>query len=87
MPRPRGTGSLYQQKDSAVWWIKYHRNGRSFRESTRTTDKRKASRALAKRLGEINTGSFVGRTRSVFERYAIVSQTDIADALRKLEAS
>jgi integrase len=27
------------------------------------------------------------RTRSVFERYAIVSQTDIADALRKLEAS
>jgi integrase len=27
------------------------------------------------------------RTRNVFERYAIVSQTDIADALRKLEAS
>jgi hypothetical protein len=25
------------------------------------------------------------RTRSVFERYAIVSQTDIADALKKLE--
>lgn len=27
------------------------------------------------------------RTRSVFERYAIVSQTDIADAWKKLEAS
>jgi integrase len=27
------------------------------------------------------------KTRSVFERYAIVSQTDIAEALRKLEAS
>jgi hypothetical protein len=26
------------------------------------------------------------RTRSVFERYSIVSQTDIADALKKLEA-
>lgn len=26
------------------------------------------------------------RTRSVFERYAIVSQTDIADAMRKLES-
>jgi integrase len=60
MSRPRGTGSLYQQKDSAVWWIKYDRNGRSFRESTRTTDKRKASRFLAHRLAEINTGSFVG---------------------------
>jgi hypothetical protein len=27
------------------------------------------------------------RTRSVFERYAILSQTDIADALKRLEAS
>jgi len=26
------------------------------------------------------------RTRSVFERYAIVSQTDIEEALKKLEA-
>lgn len=60
MPRPRGTGSLYQQKDSAVWWIKYHRNGRSFRESTRTTDKRRATRILAQRLAEISTGTFVG---------------------------
>jgi hypothetical protein len=51
-----------------VWWIKYHRNGRSFRESTRTTDKRKASRALAKRLAEINTGSFVG---PVYERITV----------------
>jgi integrase len=68
MPRPRGTGSLYQQKDSAVWWIKYHRNGRSFRESTRTTDKHKASRALARRLAEINTGAFVG---PVYERITV----------------
>lgn len=60
MPRPRGTGSLYQQKDSAVWWIKYHRNGRPYRESTRTTDKRRAKRILAQRLAEISTGSFVG---------------------------
>jgi len=60
MPRPRGTGSLYQRSGSAVWWIKYHRNGRSFRESTRTTDKRRATRILAQRLAEISTGSFVG---------------------------
>ncbi len=60
MGRPRGTGSLYQQKDSAVWWIKYHRNGRSFRESTRTTEKRQATRILAKRLAEISTNTFVG---------------------------
>jgi hypothetical protein len=29
----------------------------------------------------------VWRTGSVFERYAIVSQTDISEALKKLEAS
>jgi integrase len=51
-----------------VWWIKYHRNGRSFRESTRTTDKHKASRALARRLAEINTGAFVG---PVYERITV----------------
>lgn len=62
MPRPRGTGSLYQQKDSAVWWIKYHRNGRSFRESTRTTSKNAANRILGKRLAEISTNTFVGPT-------------------------
>jgi hypothetical protein len=28
-----------------------------------------------------------GELGAVFERYAIVSQTDIADALKKLEAS
>lgn len=58
--RPRGTGSLYQRNGSTVWWIKYHRNGRSFRESTQTTDKRRATRILAQRLAEISTGSFVG---------------------------
>ena len=46
MARPRGTGSLYQREGSAIWWIKYHRNGRSFRESTRTEDKRVATRIL-----------------------------------------
>jgi integrase len=60
MPRPRGTGSLYQRSGSAVWWIKYHRNGRPFRESTQTTDKRRATRILAQRLAEISTGAFVG---------------------------
>jgi integrase len=60
MPRPRGTGSLYQRNGSEIWWIKYHRNGKPFRESTQTTDKRRATRILAQRLAEINTGTFVG---------------------------
>ena len=60
MSRPKGTGCLYKRPDSSVWWIKYSRNGRTFRESTHTNDERKAGRILKHRLAEIVTGTFVG---------------------------
>jgi integrase len=60
MPRPRGTGSIYQQKGSAVWWVSYYRNGKQYRESTRTTDFQEAGKFLNKRLGEVATGNFSG---------------------------
>jgi integrase len=59
-PRPRGTGSLYHQKASAVWWVKYYRNGKPYRESTHKTDQKEAQDFLKRRLAEITTGSFVG---------------------------
>jgi hypothetical protein len=42
MPRPRGTGSIYLQKGSSIWWVKYYRNGKAYRESTHTQDEGKA---------------------------------------------
>jgi integrase len=60
MRRRKGTGSIYQRKGSPVWWIKYHRHGRPFRESTHTTDSRKAENMLKTRLAEINQGTFMG---------------------------
>jgi len=60
MKRKNGTGSVYRRDGSTVWWIKYHRHGRAFRESTHTTDKRKAEVMLKTRLAEINQGTFVG---------------------------
>lgn len=60
MKRKKGTGSVYQRNGSPVWWIKYHRHGRPFRESTHTTDSRKAERMLHTRLAEINQGTFMG---------------------------
>jgi integrase len=68
MRRPRGTGRIYQQKGSSVWWIKFYRNGEPFRESTGTSDKRKAIRALNQRLAEVTTGKFLG---PVIERVGI----------------
>jgi hypothetical protein len=60
MRRPRGSGRIYQPKGSSVWWIKFYRNGQPFRESTGTTDKRKATLALSQRLAEVARGKFLG---------------------------
>jgi integrase len=43
-----------------MWWIKYYRHGRAFRESTKTTDENKARKVLNTRLAEINQGTFMG---------------------------
>ena len=58
--RPKGTGSIYQRPDSAVFWLKYSKNGKPYRESSQTTDRRKAERMLKVRLSEITSGTFVG---------------------------
>ena len=58
--RPRGTGSIYLQKASAVYWVKYYRNGKPYRESTRKTTEKEAQDFLKQRLGEIVTGNFYG---------------------------
>ncbi|MDD5759656.1 MAG: site-specific integrase [Desulfobulbaceae bacterium] len=47
-------GMLYQRGD--VWWVKYYRNGKSFRESTKTTKKMVAEKILKRREGEIAQG-------------------------------
>ena len=60
MRRPKGTGSIFQRPDSDVWWIKYSRNGKPYRESTKTTNKEKAKRMLKVRLAEIVSGAFAG---------------------------
>ena len=58
MSRKRGSGSIYKRDGWDVWWIKYHRHGRPFRESTHTSDYRKAERLLNTRLAEIRGTSW-----------------------------
>jgi integrase len=60
MRRPKGTGCMYQRPDSPLWWIKYSINGKPFRESSHSTNQRKAQKLLQKRLGEIGAGTFIG---------------------------
>src|SRR5438270_11284786 len=58
MSRPRGTGRIYNQKQSSILWTQYYRDGKMHRESTGTADKRKAIRILSRRVAEMPTWSF-----------------------------
>jgi integrase len=57
--RTRGTGSVYRQKRSPYWWIKYYDDGVLHRESTRSTDPRVAEKRLRNRLEKIDRGELI----------------------------
>ena len=68
MPKPK-IGSVYRRKkrnrngrmvELPTWWIKYSKDGRIFRESSKSKSRVDAERLLKQRLGEIATGAFVG---------------------------
>ena len=51
-------GMIY--KRGSIWWIKYHKNGKPYRESTRSKKEADAKRLLRKREGEISEGKQPG---------------------------
>jgi integrase len=95
-------GYLYRPKlksgtRSEIWWAKYYVNGRPVRESTgvagvpgriphdfRRTAVRNLERAGVPRSVAMK---MVGhKTEAVYRRYAIVSESDLHEAARKLAA-
>jgi integrase len=60
-PRPRGSGSIYQN-GSAVWWVKFYVRGIARRESSHSTDRKVAEKLLKRRLAEVETKTYVMRT-------------------------
>lgn len=51
-------GMVYKRGN--VWWIKYYRNGKPYRESTKSDKEADAKRLLKKREGEISQGKLPG---------------------------
>jgi integrase len=51
-------GSIYQR--GKTYWIKYYRNGKPYRESTKSKKEADAKRLLKKREGEISQGKLPG---------------------------
>ena len=60
-PRPRGSGSIYQN-GSTVWWIKFYSRGIAHRESARSSDRKVAERLLKRRLAEVETRVYTPST-------------------------
>ena len=63
-------GTVYRR--GRIWWIKYYRNGKPFRESSKSESVSDAKRLLRQREGEIGTGNLLGSTteRVRFEELA-----------------
>jgi len=51
-------GSIFKRGE--VYWVKYYRNGKSYRESCKTSKESEAKRLLKKREGEISEGKIPG---------------------------
>jgi integrase len=51
-------GSVYRRGN--MWWVKYYRNGKSYRESSQSDRKEVAKRLLKSREGEISEGRMPG---------------------------
>jgi len=54
----RGLGRKFQR--GPIWWVAYYHRGTEYRESTNSTDERKADKLLTKRLGERAANKFHG---------------------------
>jgi len=85
--RPRNTGSIYNR--NGIFWIKYHRNGKAYRESSGSQNRGKAENLLRSRLGEIADDRFHGidarkvtvgdLLKLVEEDYRITSKRSLGD--------
>jgi hypothetical protein len=58
MKGKKGNGSVFQR--GAVWWVKYYRNGKAYRESSGSDKESDARKLLRKRQGEIALDRFIG---------------------------
>jgi integrase len=74
-------GSVYRRDN--IWWIKYYRNGKAFRESSKSRNVADAKRLLRRREGEIATGEFLAAERVRFEELAADFLTDYRANNRK----
>jgi integrase len=92
MAKPRNSGSVFQR--GRIYWIKYYKDGRPFRESSESEIRDDAERLLKRRLGDIVTGKFAGLgperilfrelTEGVIDDYLINGRSTVDDVKQRL---
>ena len=53
---------MYKDKRTGRWYLHFYVHGKRHREATHTTDRSEAKEMLDRRLREVLSGTFAGRT-------------------------
>src|SRR5690242_16490922 len=92
--RRRGDGSVYRR--GQIWWIRYFRRGKEYRESAKTTEESRAHKLLDRRMKEIwaerqGLQAFVPKAEKVYvdellDEYEKAYKLDGGRALRQFKS-
>jgi len=83
--RQRGTGSIYKQRGSKVYWMKYHVHGKPRRESTGKRDYSEALDVLKLKVSEVSLyGDTVCGTLSIRQLVKMKLRKNKVESLRDL---
>jgi integrase len=85
--RPRGSGSLFKRKSSLYWWVQYHRNGKTYRESSQTTKESEALRFLRKKLADAASEFFIAPQTARIKVSELAEDFDRDQKIRERKAA
>ena len=75
----KGDGRVFRRGE--IWWVAYYHDGREYRESSKSRDRREAVRLLRQRVGEVSAGIFKGRPEYRRAGTRRVTMLDLFDLL------
>ena len=75
----KGEGRVFQRKE--IWWVAYYQDGREYRESSKSRERREAVRLLRRRVGEVAAGTARQVPSSRRRETRAVTMLDLFDLL------
>ena len=75
----KGNGRIFKRGE--IWWVAYYHEGREYRESSKSRERKEAVRLLRQRVGEVSAGVVQGRRVHRGTRARRVRMLDLFDLL------